>query len=89
MTFHEGTTGVVDLSAVTPGSELGIYEPLKNPRTSPGRASSLAPSSGRTEQTFCLDARADPPVEDAVCLLLASEQAAHFGTGICMSEYDK
>ena len=29
-TFHDGTTGVVDLSAVTSGTELGIYEPLKD-----------------------------------------------------------
>lgn len=32
VTFHDGTTGVVDLSAVTSGSELGIYEPLKDPQ---------------------------------------------------------
>lgn len=32
VTFHDGATGVVDLSAVTSGSELGIYEPLKDPQ---------------------------------------------------------
>lgn len=32
VTFHDGTTGVVDLSAVTSGSELGIYEPIKDPQ---------------------------------------------------------
>ena len=32
VTLHDGTTGVVDLSAVTSGSELGIYEPLKDPQ---------------------------------------------------------
>jgi hypothetical protein len=32
VTFHDGTTGVVDLSAVTSGSDLGIYEPLKDPQ---------------------------------------------------------
>lgn len=32
VTFQDGTTGVVDLSAVMSGSELGIYEPLKDPR---------------------------------------------------------
>jgi hypothetical protein len=32
VTFHDGTTGVVDLSAVTSGSELGTYEPLKDPQ---------------------------------------------------------
>jgi hypothetical protein len=31
VTFHDGATGVVDLSAVTSGSELGIYEPFKDP----------------------------------------------------------
>lgn len=32
VTFHDGTAGVVDLSAVTSGSDLGIYEPLKDPQ---------------------------------------------------------
>jgi len=32
VTFHDGTTGVVDLSAVESGLELGIYEPLKDPQ---------------------------------------------------------
>ena len=31
VTFHDGATGVVDLSAVTSGSEMGIYEPFKDP----------------------------------------------------------
>ena len=32
VTFHDGTTGVVDLSVVTLGPELGIYELLKGPQ---------------------------------------------------------
>ena len=32
VTFHDGTVGVDDLSAVTSESELGIYEPLKDPQ---------------------------------------------------------
>jgi hypothetical protein len=32
VTFHDGATGVIDLSAVTSGSELGVCEPLNDPQ---------------------------------------------------------
>jgi hypothetical protein len=68
VTFHDGTTGVVDLSAVTSGSALGIYEPLKDPRYFAQARLELGtvtwPNGGRPRS--CFDARPDPPVENVV-----------------------